>query len=296
MVWRSIFCVELLICSISFARLARNLLSRFFRSMNDLSLNPEAPEVRSAAIESGLSLAQTFNMVGDQLRTLRSDLNGQASRLVDEVNRMTNEISGLNRRIAVSEVGGTVNANDLRDQRDLLLSQLSEIIPITTEEQANGAIDVNLAGERIVDGVNHREILKESTASPDGLEIFRLRVGETGLDAAHDDAAGAFDRGHRVGAVDAAAFADQHDVVDGAGLVGEDPGGDLGGTGADAVGRRLDAELGLGGAQLHRAAALQVERLHRRGAGGDGDTHGKGGLELGNHHVSPRQSYCWQGE
>ena len=159
-----------------------NLLSRFFRSMNDLSLNPEAPEVRSAAIESGLSLAQTFNMVGDQLRTLRSDLNGQASRLVDEVNRMTNEISGLNRRIAVSEVGGTVNANDLRDQRDLLLSQLSEIIPITTEEQANGAIDVNLAGERIVDGVNHREILKESTASPDGLEIFRLRVGETGLD------------------------------------------------------------------------------------------------------------------
>ncbi len=163
-----------------------NLLSRFFRSMNDLSLNPEAPEVRSAAIESGLSLAQTFNQVGDQMRTLREELNDQASRLVDEVNRMTTEIANLNRRISVSEVGGTVNANDLRDKRDLLLSQLSEVIPITTEEQPGGAIDVNLAGERIVDGVNNREILKESTESNDDLEIFRLRIGETGLDVMDD--------------------------------------------------------------------------------------------------------------
>ncbi|MBZ0257495.1 flagellar hook-associated protein FlgK, partial [bacterium] len=173
-----------------------NLMSRFFQSMNDLSLNPEAPEVRSAAIESALSLSQTFNTVGEQMRGLRSDLNSQASRLVDEVNRMTSEIANLNKRIAVSEVGGTVSANDLRDQRDVLLSQLSEIIPITTEEQSNGAIDVNLAGERIVDGVNSREILKESTESPDQLEIFRLRIDELGLDVKDD-----LVRGGELGAV-----------------------------------------------------------------------------------------------
>ncbi|MBI1387288.1 MAG: flagellar hook-associated protein FlgK [bacterium] len=159
-----------------------NLLSRFFQSMHDLSLSPEAPELRSAAIESAVSLSETFNLVGDQLRGMKSDLNERASTMVDEVNRMTSEIASLNRRIAVSEVGAAVNANDLRDQRDRLLSQLSELIPITTVEQSNGAIDVNLAGERIVDGVNNTQLVKITTDTPDQLPIMQIRIGKDGLD------------------------------------------------------------------------------------------------------------------
>lgn len=163
-----------------------NSLSRFFETLNDLSLDPAAPELRSAAVESAQSLVQTFNLVGEQLRLLRSNLDEQTSNLVDEINKINTEIASLNERISISEVSANVNANDLRDQRDLLLSQLAEIIPISTEEQANGSIDVNLAGERLVDGVNARQIVKIPTESDDQLVINKLRIGPKGLDVKDD--------------------------------------------------------------------------------------------------------------
>jgi flagellar hook-associated protein 1 FlgK len=157
-----------------------NLLSRFFQSLNDLSATPDRPETRQAVIDNGLSLATTFNFASEELNTIKSDLNERVVLLTEDVNRKSAEIAALNQRIAITEVGGKTS-NDLRDQRDRLLSQLSEIIPISTADGGNGMIDVTLTGQRIVDGVESTAVQVEFKDQPDGTSSANLRIGSSGL-------------------------------------------------------------------------------------------------------------------
>ncbi|MEW6236052.1 MAG: flagellar hook-associated protein FlgK [Candidatus Omnitrophota bacterium] len=158
-----------------------NLLSRFFQAFHELSLTPEAPELRTAAIESAISLADTINTISEQLNTLRSDLNDRVSLMVEDLNRMSDEIAQLNHNIVLTESKENVKANDLRDRRDLLLSQMSEMIPITTSEDENGAVSVAVGGQRIVDGVQTKELKLEVVEKANGVNIVSIRVGENGL-------------------------------------------------------------------------------------------------------------------
>ncbi len=158
-----------------------NLLSRFFQEFHQLSVNPESPEIRTAAVENALSLSETINTISDQLKVLREDLNESVSLQVDEINRMAEEVATLNHRIMLTESGQKVNANDLRDRRDKLLSDLSEMIPVTTEEEPNGAISVAVAGYRLVDGVNHTDMKLEEVKKSGNIRITQIRVGDKGV-------------------------------------------------------------------------------------------------------------------
>lgn len=157
-----------------------NLLSRFFQSLNDLSATPDRPETRQAVVDNGLSLATTFNFAAEELNTIKSDLNERVILLTDDVNRKSAEIAALNQRIAITEVGGNTS-NDLRDQRDRLLNDLAEIIPIETTDGGNGMIDVTLTGQRIVDGVETTRVQVEMRDQKDGSVSANLRIGNTGL-------------------------------------------------------------------------------------------------------------------
>ena len=157
-----------------------NLLARFYASWNDLSLSPEAPEVRSAVIESGVSLAETFSRIDQDLTGLRRDLDTRVRALVDEINNIAQDLVRINQRIAVAEVGVKVTANDLRDQRDRLLRRLSEIIPIEANVDETGQVSVTLLGNRIVD----QQTLNALTTRPglaDGEEISNVSLERQGI-------------------------------------------------------------------------------------------------------------------
>ncbi len=163
-----------------------NLLSRFFQSLNDLSATPDRPETRQAVIDNGLSLATTFNFAAEELNTIQNDLNERVILLSEDVNRKAEQIAKLNQRIAINEVGGKNSSNDLRDQRDQLLSDLSEIIPIRTADGTNGMIDVTLAGQRIVDGVEFTPLQIEINDQPDSTQLANIRIGRSGLNIEDD--------------------------------------------------------------------------------------------------------------
>lgn len=158
-----------------------NLLSKFFQSLHDLSMTPEAPETRMAVVESARTLAQGLNMASDDLAVMRDDMNQQVRRYVDEINRLSEEIASLNQRIAISDGGGK-SANDLKDQRDRQLKRLAEIVPITTEAGNNGMIHVNIAAQRIVDGVHATALQVEIAQTSGELQINSIRIGRQGLD------------------------------------------------------------------------------------------------------------------
>jgi len=157
-----------------------NLLSRFFRSYSELSLNPESPEVRMSVIEHSRSLAETFSTVANDLVELKSDLNEQVKYYVDVINQIISDLVMLNRGVARSEAMPNFNANDFRDRRDVLLGELSEIVPVNVVESKEGIVNVSIAGQWLVDNLSTNEFITE-IVDEEGLGVVSVRLGEKGL-------------------------------------------------------------------------------------------------------------------
>jgi flagellar hook-associated protein FlgK len=85
------------------------------------------------------------------------------------VNRIADDVAALNVEIGKSEANGTT-ANDLRDRRDRLLGELSDLIDVTTIDGANGSVRVLVAGNTLV-GSAQANHLSTSTDAGGGLVL-----------------------------------------------------------------------------------------------------------------------------
>lgn len=134
----------------------RTVLDEFFSSLQELSTKPENLTVRALVRERGIALAKTMNNMGSQLEKLQGDLDFQIKTVVGEVNGYADQIADLNIQIMKYELGGN-NANDLRDQRNLVLDKLSEYVEIDAFEDKQGRLQVMLQGKPLVshDRVSH---------------------------------------------------------------------------------------------------------------------------------------------
>src|SRR5690606_10829881 len=99
-------------------------LNQFFDPLQDSAGNVDDLPTRIAALEEGQALAAIFNDVDRRLRTLRTNANDQVRDTVYEVNSIAERIAVLNRTILGLELTGNP-ANDLRDDRDVLLDELA---------------------------------------------------------------------------------------------------------------------------------------------------------------------------
>lgn len=126
-------------------------LNRFFSSLNEFATNVESIPVRTSVMTEAAALAQSLNDTSSRLRTLRTNANEEVINFVPEINSLTDRIARLNQRISNAELGGTT-ANDLRDDRGVLLDRLAKIVNIFTRERDDGQVDVLVSGEVLVGG------------------------------------------------------------------------------------------------------------------------------------------------
>ncbi len=124
-------------------------LSEFFNAWSELANNADDPSARTLIAQQAQSLA-TFT------QSLRSDLSNVRGRVDDAIesaanaaNDLLTQIDRINLKIYTVEGGGGV-ANDLRDQRDLLLGELSQYLDISVNEQPAGQVDVFVGSLPIV--------------------------------------------------------------------------------------------------------------------------------------------------
>lgn len=109
------------------------MLSNVSTSMEDLLDNSTDLSTRNSFISSGEGLADQLNEFGIALERLQKECNDQIKIKVDEINNIARQIATLNKQINTVELAG-VTANELRDQRALLVDQLSAIAQIEVEE------------------------------------------------------------------------------------------------------------------------------------------------------------------
>jgi flagellar hook-associated protein 1 FlgK len=120
-------------------------LQGFFKSLNDLAVNPQETAVREGVVQAAKSLADLIRDADRRLTQLGIDQNQKVEQIAGEINTLAKNIAALNRQIFQKEAGGAV-ASSLRDRREELLRELGERVDFTTFERDNGQIAVFVAG------------------------------------------------------------------------------------------------------------------------------------------------------
>ncbi|MDY6905416.1 MAG: flagellar hook-associated protein FlgK [Thermodesulfobacteriota bacterium] len=130
-----------------------NLMSDFWNAWSDLANMPEGSAERVAVYEKATLIAERFNNLRTELYDLEIEIERRINAEVPDVNQIAEEIAELNGSIVGIEV--SQNANDLRDQRNALIKELSESVNVQTFEEPNGSITVNTAnGKPLVNGAD----------------------------------------------------------------------------------------------------------------------------------------------
>jgi len=130
-----------------------DLLSQFFAAWHDLADNPSGAGERQALLSRSLTLCDAFNSRADQLVRERLVLLQEIGPTVEEINGHAARIAQLTQEIVETEANGRT-ANDLRDQRQLEISQLSQLIGVRTYTTGDGNLSITLAnGRPLVQGV-----------------------------------------------------------------------------------------------------------------------------------------------
>lgn len=155
-------------------------LKKYFDSWQLLASNPNNTAVKVNLAQQTMTLSQHITQTRSQIATLQGSLDDQIKVNIEEVNRLGEEIAGLNKAISLAESGGINNANDLRDQRGVLEMSLVKLVGASVfsdRVDSNTPVDSNIAiqngnyiiqvgGFNIVDGASFHAIGIDDSKNP----------------------------------------------------------------------------------------------------------------------------------
>lgn len=113
----------------------------------DVASAPTSLPARVVALSRGDEMASRFADTAAQLDALAYNGRQQAQATVENVNRLAQDIARINQEI-IENQGYNGEPNDLMDQRDALIDQLSEYVQATTITADDGSVSVFTAGSQ----------------------------------------------------------------------------------------------------------------------------------------------------
>jgi flagellar hook-associated protein 1 FlgK len=127
-------------------------VTQFFSAMSDLASRPADSASRQVVLARAQDLTLRFRDAGNQLSQLQTTVTQELNASVTAVNGLAASIAKVNNDIAAARGLGQ-QPNDLMDQRDRLVSQLSEHVQVTTIPAEDGSVGVFMGGgQRLVLG------------------------------------------------------------------------------------------------------------------------------------------------
>ena len=125
-------------------------MDAMFNSWGDLANDPSSNVARSAVKAKSEDLTTMFHDMAGRLSDVDANTRSELSTNVSTVNKLLDKIATLNPAIVASETGGR-SANDLRDERDRSLDQMSTLMNAQVVERTDGSIAVYSSGRLLVD-------------------------------------------------------------------------------------------------------------------------------------------------
>ncbi|KHE68128.1 flagellar hook-associated protein FlgK, partial [Halobacillus sp. BBL2006] len=134
-------------------------MDRFWQSLQDLATHPEANETRTVVRQRGIAFSETFNYLSNSINGLRQDVKNEINVTTKDINSLASQINSLNKQIAEVEPHGML-PNDLYDERDRLVDQLSGLVDIKVTNVQNSK-----SASAMADGIYTIEIVGENNQS-----------------------------------------------------------------------------------------------------------------------------------
>ena len=139
-------------------------INTFFNSISDLKFTAGDLNYRSAVINNADTLVSTIKNHAHKLRQQQIDINEDIYALTERINAIGSQIANLNDQIYRFEIDGHT-ANELRDQRTLLLDELSKYVNVEFKEVSDnsGRGELGVKTNILINGqefINHDSVRK----------------------------------------------------------------------------------------------------------------------------------------
>jgi flagellar hook-associated protein 1 FlgK len=162
-------------------------IGNFRNSLSSLAQNPTDNSLRATVIQSGQTMASSFQIAAQGLSATQAGLQSEVSQGVTQINTLTSQLATINTQLSATagslSVSGNTTTNDrasLMDQRDSLLDQLGQYADIATTINTDGSANITLggvSGPPLVTGTKANTLT--NTVNTDGTET--LKVGNAAV-------------------------------------------------------------------------------------------------------------------
>jgi flagellar hook-associated protein 1 FlgK len=141
-------------------------ISDLWTSVQELSKDPTSSVTQGLFLQRAGEFVERSNAISEGLCEYQDNLNVQVKTQVDQINQYGRQILVLNQKIRTIEAGKLEEPNDLRDERNRVLDELSKLANITVGNDIYGNATVQLEGVDFVKGVTCYEIgIKQDAAT-----------------------------------------------------------------------------------------------------------------------------------
>jgi flagellar hook-associated protein 1 FlgK len=152
-------------------------IQSFYNAAATVANDPTSTAARQALLNDAQGVAGSFQSASGQLNALNSDVNSRITADVTQINSISAAIANLNQQIegATAQSGGQV-PNELLDQRDQQISDLSKLVGVTTTTQTDGAVNVFIGNGQplVLEDKSHA-----LTTLPNQFNAQQLEVGSS---------------------------------------------------------------------------------------------------------------------
>ncbi|MGC3979876.1 MAG: flagellar hook-associated protein FlgK [Steroidobacteraceae bacterium] len=140
-------------------------LQSFFNSFQSVANSPSSSSERQVLLSNAQSLTDQLQAYGSQLDQLGKQVNSQLSSEAVTISGLAQSIADLNAQISAASSRGTAPPNDMLDQRDALIDQLSTHVGISTVAQDDGSTNVFIGnGQALVVGNTANKLVTVTNA------------------------------------------------------------------------------------------------------------------------------------
>lgn len=124
----------------------QSAMDQFWGAWQDLATEPDSLAARAVIKESAQAFVDTSQSIDQSMTQLKNDLGNELTAKINQANGYLKQIAELNN--SIQRTG--VQANDLLDQRDMYVEELSKLVSIDVEQLSNGMYNIKLPADGTV--------------------------------------------------------------------------------------------------------------------------------------------------
>lgn len=149
-------------------------LREFFDAVEELATDPSNTVAAQQVLTKGEALSDRFQTVDDRLLDLMNDVNRRIEAETSQVNALAESIADLNQEIRRRWTQPNRPPNDLLDQRDEKIRELSELVEVRVTEQDDRTLNVAIGtGQPLVTGARTNDLqMRPNPFDPERPELF----------------------------------------------------------------------------------------------------------------------------